>query len=82
MKLYISALAQDRELKFTSYVHLPSINQIFKYRFFLQCCNVGDVFYIFEQGLYISALEQDRILILNNYALLEFINTIYKYCYA
>ena len=31
MKLYISALGQAMKLKFQSYVHLPSINQIFQY---------------------------------------------------
>ena len=28
MKLYISALCHDRILKLSSYVHLPSLNQI------------------------------------------------------
>ena len=31
MKLYISALGHKRKLKFSSYVHLPPINQLFQY---------------------------------------------------
>ena len=30
--LYISAMDQARKLKFSSYVHLPSINKMFQYR--------------------------------------------------
>ena len=32
MKLYISAQDHARKLKFSSYVLLPSVNQIFQYR--------------------------------------------------
>ena len=33
MTLYFSAMDQARKLKFSSYVHLPSINKIFRYRY-------------------------------------------------
>ena len=33
MMLYISAMDQARKLKFSSYVHLPSINKMFQYRY-------------------------------------------------
>ena len=36
MMLYISAMDHARNLKFSSYVHLPSINKIFQYRY-LSC---------------------------------------------
>ena len=82
MKLYISALGHAMKLRFNSYVHLPSMNQIFQYRWArVILCNVGEV-YNFKHGLYISVLEHARMLILRNYDLLASINTIYKYCYA
>ena len=33
MMLHISALDHNRKLKFIRYVHLPSINKIFQYRY-------------------------------------------------
>ena len=33
MKLYISALGHSMKLRFNSYVHLPSMDQIFQYRY-------------------------------------------------
>ena len=33
MMLYISAMDHTRKLKFSSYVHLPSINKMFPYRY-------------------------------------------------
>ena len=71
-----------RKLKFSSYVHLPSINQTFQYchvRMIL--CNLGEV-YSFENGICISALDLARVLILNNDVLLASINRIYKYYYT
>ena len=60
MKEYISALGNARKLKFSSYGHLLSVNQILQYRHpQLILCNVGEV-YIFEHGLCISALEMNR----------------------
>ena len=45
MKLNILALGHDRKLKFSIYVHLPSVNQIFHYRHArIILCNVGEVF--------------------------------------
>ena len=32
IKLYISAMGHATKLKFTSYVHMPSINIMFQYR--------------------------------------------------
>ena len=75
IKLYISALGHPMKLKFSSCVHLASVNQIFQYhnaRMILY--DVGEV-YIFEHGLYISTLEQARMVILSNYVILESVNT-------
>ena len=70
------------KLKFSSYVHLASINQIFQYRYArVILYHVGEV-NIFEHGLYILTLEHARMVILSNYVVLESVNTIYKYCYA
>ena len=33
MMLYISAMDHARKFKFSSYVHLPSINKMFQYRY-------------------------------------------------
>ena len=75
MKLDNSSLGHARKLKFSSYVHLPSMNQIFQYHHArLILCNVEEV-YIFEDGLYISA----RMLIFSNYVLLASVNTVYIY---
>ena len=70
------------KLKFSSYVHLASINQIFQYHYArVILYHVGEV-NIFEHGLYISTLEHARMVILSNYVVLESVNTIYKYCSA
>ena len=59
-----------RKVKFSSYVHLLSINKMFQYRYALVIlCNVGEVIN-FEHGCYIPALEQTRKLILSIYVLL------------
>ena len=80
--LYISAVYLARKIKFSSYVHLPSINKMFQYGYTLLILySVGEVI-IFEHGCYISALEHVRKLILSNYVLLACINSIYKYCHA
>ena len=71
-----------RKFKFRSYVHLPSINKMFQYRYArLILCSVGEVI-IFEHGCYISALEHVRMLILSSYVLLSFKKAIYKYGHA
>ena len=57
MMLDISVMDHARKLKFSSYVHLPSINKMFQYRYTrVVLCSVGEVS-IFEHGYYISALE-------------------------
>ena len=57
MMLNISAMDHHRKLKFSSYVHLPSINKIFPFRYAsVILCSVREVI-IFEHGCYISALE-------------------------
>ena len=33
LMLYISAMDHARKLKFSSYIHLPSINKMFQYRY-------------------------------------------------
>ena len=71
MMLYISVRDHARKLKFSSYVHLPSINQIFQHRFArVILYHVGEVI-IFEHGLYISTLEHARMVIFSNYVVLE-----------
>ena len=71
-----------RKIKFSSYVHLPSINKMFQYRYAcLILCSVGEVI-IFEHGCYVPALEHVRKLILSSYVLLACINPIYKYGHA
>ena len=63
MKLCVSAFRHGNKLKFSSYVHLLYIKQIFKYRHArLILCNLGEV-YMFKHGLYISSLEHARMLI-------------------
>ena len=74
--LYISAVDNVRKLKFSSYVHLPSINKISQYCYAcVILCNVGEVS-IFEDRYYISCLEHIRMLLLSSYFLLACINTI------
>ena len=71
-----------RKLKFSSYVHLSSINKIFQYRYArVILCSVREVI-IFEHGCYISAVEHVSMLILSIYVLLARINEIYKYGHA
>ena len=67
-----------RNLKFSSYVHLSSINKKFPYRYASVIkCNVGEVI-IFEHGCHhILALERIRMFVLSSYFLLACINTIY-----
>ena len=80
MMLYISARDHARKLKFSSYVHLPSINKILlRLTDSVRC--IGEVI-IFEHGCYISALAHTRMLIFSIFVLLEGINTIYKYGHA
>ena len=82
MMLYISVVDHARKLKFSIYVHLPSINKIFQYRCtWVILWGVGQ-FIIFEHGFYISALVRIGMLILRIYVLLECINKIYKYGHA
>ena len=82
MMLYISLRDHARKLNFRSYVHLPSINKMFQYRYDRAILRgVGEVI-TFEHGCYISALAYIRMSILSIYVLLECINTIYKYCHA
>ena len=82
MMLYISVRDHARKLKFSSYVHLPSINKMFQYRYAgLILCSVGEVI-IYEHGCYISALEHVRKLILSSCVLLSCITPIYKYGHA
>ena len=78
IKLYISGVGHTMKLKFSSVVHLSSTDQIFQYRYAVQC---GRGLH-FEHGLYISALQQAGMLILSIYVLLASINIIYKYCHA
>ena len=71
-----------RNLNFSNYVHLPSVNVMFQYHYArLILCGVGKVI-IFEHGCYISALKHVRMLILSSYVLLASINPIYKYGHA
>ena len=78
--LYIPAIDHARKLKFSSYVHLPSINEMFQYCYaWMIQCSVGEVI-IFEPGCYISALEHIRMLILN--VPLACVNTINMYGHA
>ena len=82
MMLYISGRDHARKLKFCSYIHLPSINKMFQYRYAsLILGGVGEVI-ILDQGCYISASAHIRMVILSIYVLLECINTIYKYGHA
>ena len=77
--LYISAVDNARKLKFSSYVHLPSTNKMFQYRYagvILFNVHVEEVI-IFMYRRYISAF-----VILSSYVLLAGMNTIYKYGHA
>ena len=77
MMLYITAIDLARKIKFSSYVHLPSINKMFQHHYAsVILCNVGEVI-ILEHGCYISALEHVRKLILSSYVLLECINPLF-----
>ena len=71
-----------RKLKFSSYVHLLSINKKFQYRNALMILGNVEEVIIFEHGCYISALGHTRMLISSIYVLLACINTIYKYGHA
>ena len=82
MMLYISVRDHARKLKFSSYVHLPSIKKMFQYRYALSDSVRCRRSYYFEHGCYISALAHIRMLILSIYVLLESKNTIYKYGHA
>ena len=53
-----------RKLKFSSYVHLKSINKMFQYCYASVILRSPGEVIIFEQGGYISALEHIRMLIL------------------
>ena len=77
--LHISAMDHARKLKFSSYVHLPSINEMCQYRY--ASVNLRKVI-IFEHGCYIPALEHVRMLILSSYVLVACINAISKYGHA
>ena len=78
----MSARDHARKLKFSSYVHMPSVNKMFQYRYAgVILCNIGEVI-IFKHKCYISALEQKRMLILSIYVLLTCMNTIYKFGHA
>ena len=86
MMLYISAMDHARKRKFSSYVHLASINKMFQYCYFSSytrviLCSVGEVI-IFKHGCYISASEHVRMFILSSSVLLACINPIYKYGHA
>ena len=51
------------KLKFSSYVHLPSTNKMFRYPYArVILCSEEEVI-IFEHGRYISALEHIRMLL-------------------
>ena len=68
-----------RKSKFSSYVHLPSTDIMFQFRYArLILCSVEEVI-IFKHGRYISALEYTWMLILSSYVLLACLNTTYKY---
>ena len=71
------------KLKFSSYVHLPSINKMFQ----ISLCLIDSLqrrrgYYFRAWVLYIPALEHVRKLILSRYVLLACINPIYKYGHA
>ena len=52
MMLYILALDHARKLKFCSYIHLPSINKMFQYRYASVRCRRG--YYFCAWVLYFS----------------------------
>ena len=79
---YISALDHVRKPRFSSIVHLTSVNKLFwSCHAWVILPQVREV-HIFKHRLYISALEQARVLILGKFVLLGVINTIYKHCHA
>ena len=80
---------QARNLKFSSYVHLPPINKIqylknmIQYRYAcVILCSVGEVIIFESHGCYISTLHHIKMLMLSIYVLLACINPIYKYGHA
>ena len=80
----LSSSSRDHAIKliFNTYVHLPSINKMFQYRYASVILGgLGEVI-IFEHGCFVSALAHIRMLILNICVFLECINTIYKYGHA
>ena len=74
MKLFISALGQARQLKFSTYIHYEPNRSIPSHLSDLVQCRRG--LNIFQHGCYISALEHARVLILSSYILLASINTV------
>ena len=79
MMINICGRYHARKLKFSNYVHMPSINTIFLISLRLSDtvrCSRGSYF---EHGCYVSALAHIWMLILSIYVLLECTNTIYKY---
>ena len=78
MKLYISVLNHAMKLKFSSVLHLPSINKMFQYLQELMILYVAEV-YILEHVPYISHLKMSK---LGSYVFLVSINTVYKWCHA
>ena len=60
---YSSAMNHARKLKFSSYVHLQSVNKMFSYCYTsVILCSVGEVISFVHDWNYISALEQVRML--------------------
>ena len=70
MKLCISALGHARKVKFSSYVHLPSINKPCVILF-----NLEEI-YILVHEHSISVVEHVRMLILSSHVLLADVNII------
>ena len=60
-------MSQAMKLKFSSYVHLLSINKMFQYHHTIVVLCSEEQVYIFRQ--YISALENVRMLLYNGYIL-------------
>ena len=80
MILYISAMDHARKLKLSSYVHLPSINKMFRYQL-----RLSD-FVLLKRGYYFRAwalyLSFGKMLTFSSNVLLAGTNTIYKYGHA
>ena len=64
MMLYISVRDYSRKLKFSSYVHLPSINKMLQYHYARMILFSEGEVSIFEDVSYILGLELIRMLIL------------------